>query len=195
MLIVQGLNVPCMAAPQKIRIVPNKAKKAVVTPKKPTKKGPTQKSNRSPPISVPPRTRYFRSKLSTAIFAASECGSPRGPLARSQPDLNLSLVAAGGTGPARSAVLHQRSAAVLGSGDFKPVETVGAQKHEVDHRREQKQERALRHENAAGVEDEPDLVEFSHFYTPSLEPREPDEGRDVCDHCNQREQPKAAHVD
>jgi hypothetical protein len=36
MLIVQGLNVPCMAAPQKIRMVPSKAKKAVVTPKKPT---------------------------------------------------------------------------------------------------------------------------------------------------------------
>src|SRR6056297_2714030 len=71
MLIVQGLNVPCMAAPQKIRIVPNKAKKAVVTPKKPTKKGPTQKSNRSPPISVPPRTRYFLSKLSKAIFVVS----------------------------------------------------------------------------------------------------------------------------
>jgi hypothetical protein len=36
MLISQGLNEPCMAAPQKIRTVPSRAKKAVVTPKKPT---------------------------------------------------------------------------------------------------------------------------------------------------------------
>jgi hypothetical protein len=36
MLISQGFHVPCMAAPQKIRMVPSRAKKAVVTPKKPT---------------------------------------------------------------------------------------------------------------------------------------------------------------
>jgi len=36
MLISHGLKVPCCEAPQKIRMVPNPAKKAVVTPKKPT---------------------------------------------------------------------------------------------------------------------------------------------------------------
>ena len=36
MLISQGLNVPCIAAPQKIRMVPSDAKNSVVTPKKPT---------------------------------------------------------------------------------------------------------------------------------------------------------------
>src|SRR6056297_563424 len=123
MLIVQGLNVPCMAAPQKIRIVPNKAKKAVVTPKKPTKKGPTQKSNRSPPISVPPRTRYFRSKLSKAIFVVSAfLACQRAQCAPADP-LKFVLVAAGGqTRPQRSVVLsYQRpyfSAAI--SNQLKP---------------------------------------------------------------------------
>ena len=44
--------------------MPTTEKKIVVTPKKPTQNGPTQKSKRSPPTSVPPRTRYFFSKLS-----------------------------------------------------------------------------------------------------------------------------------
>ena len=39
----------------------------VVSPKKPTKNGPIQKSNRSRPSNVPPGTRYFLSKLSNAI--------------------------------------------------------------------------------------------------------------------------------
>jgi hypothetical protein len=42
-----------------IKSVPSAAKKNVVTLKNPTKNGPTQKSNGSPPISVPPLTRYF----------------------------------------------------------------------------------------------------------------------------------------
>ena len=67
MLISQGFQVPSIEAPRKMSAVPRKAKKRAVTPKKPTKNGPIQKSNRSPPISVPPRIRYFRSKLSSAI--------------------------------------------------------------------------------------------------------------------------------
>src|SRR6056297_2402575 len=69
--------------------------------------------------------------------------------------------------PARGAVLAAaRSAPVFLSGDFKPVETVGAQKHEMDHHRQQEQEHALRHEHAARIEDQPDLVEFSHLSFP-----------------------------
>ncbi|VVT33022.1 hypothetical protein RV134_370052 [Roseovarius sp. EC-HK134] len=87
-----------------------------------------------------------------------------------------------------------KSLTILGSGDFKPVETVGAEQHEMDHRGQKEQERALRHENAAGVENEPDLVELCHVYPLSLKPREPDEGCNVCNHCKCREQPKATHV-
>src|ERR1700709_703248 len=47
--------------------VPSTVKNIPTTPKKPTKNGPTQKSNRSPPSRVPPRTRYFLSKLNIAI--------------------------------------------------------------------------------------------------------------------------------
>src|SRR6056297_2994793 len=69
--------------------------------------------------------------------------------------------------PARGAVLAAaRSAPVFLSGDFKPVEAVGAQKHEMDHHRQQEQEHALRHEHAARIEDQPDLVEFSHLSFP-----------------------------
>src|SRR4051812_34836351 len=61
------------AALHRIIAIPTSAKNIVVMPKKPTKNGPTQKSNRSPPISVPPRTRYFLSKLSIAIVRSSAC--------------------------------------------------------------------------------------------------------------------------
>src|SRR6478735_6508385 len=54
-----------------INSVPRAEKNIVVTPKNPTKKGPIQKSKRSPPIKVPPRTRYFLSKLSIAIAGSS----------------------------------------------------------------------------------------------------------------------------
>jgi len=56
--------------------------------------------------------------------------------------------------------MERDSAPVLLGGDFEPVETVGAQKHEMDHRGQKEQERALSHENATRVEDQPDLVEF-----------------------------------
>src|SRR6056297_1317673 len=170
MLIVQGLNVPCMAAPQKIRIVPNKAKKAVVTPKKPTKKGPTQKSNRSPPISVPPRTRYFFSKLSKAMRL-----SPR------------SAASSGGRPVSRQSIISDRC------GGLEPVQT-GRQNHQVDHRREKEQEDALRHEHAAGVENEPDLVELSHVLAPSSEPGRPDVRGEMSNQGDGREQPEPAHV-
>ena len=48
-----------------------------------------------------------------------------------------------------------------GGGVLEPVQAVG-QNHQVDHRGQQEQEDALRHEHAAGVENEPDLVELSH---------------------------------
>ena len=71
MLMRHKFQVGPMAAPQTISAVPRIAKNAVVTPKNPTKNGPTQKSNRSPPIRVPPLTRYFLSKLSIAIVRVS----------------------------------------------------------------------------------------------------------------------------
>src|SRR6056297_2345637 len=66
----------------------------------------------------------------------------------------------------------QLSAPVLLGRDFKPVETVGAQKHEVNHCCEQEQKRPLRHEDAAGVENEPDFVKLSHCSNPSLKTKE-----------------------
>src|SRR6056297_219968 len=180
MLIVQGLNVPCMAAPQKIRIVPNKAKKAVVTPKKPTKKGPTQKSNRSPPISVPPRTRYFLSKLSKAMSSAlrRRARGGRAPCAmaclwigggreRAPPAAHCGARSSDHRDEARAEV-DQRGA-VAGAAHrvaLEPVVAVGREQHEMDHRREQEQEHALRHEHPARIEDEPDLVELLHDLSP-----------------------------
>ena len=80
---------PCVGTAPKVAVVgrdaisavPRMEKNTVVTPKKPTQNGPIQKSNRSPPINVPPRTRYFLSKLSMAIavFSAREARKS-GPL-------------------------------------------------------------------------------------------------------------------
>ena len=78
--ICQRFQVPPCDAPQTMSSTPMDAKNAVVTPKKPTKNGPTQKSNRSPPISVPPRTRYFLSKLSMAMV---DCPL-RGPVTKTR---------------------------------------------------------------------------------------------------------------
>src|SRR6478735_3171465 len=76
-LICQTFQVGPSAALHRIIAIPTSAKNIVVIPKKPTKNGPTQKSNRSPPMSVPPRTRYFLSKLSIAIVRSSACESQR----------------------------------------------------------------------------------------------------------------------
>src|SRR6056297_1059944 len=65
--ICQIFHVGPMAAPHRIKPTPKAVKNMVVIPKKPTKNGPTQKSNKSPPMSVPPRIRYFLSKLRSAI--------------------------------------------------------------------------------------------------------------------------------
>src|SRR5689334_4035260 len=90
MLMRQMFQVGPRAAAQTIKAVPRKAKNADVTPKNPTHSGPTQKSNRSPPIRVPPRVRYLGSKLSIAIarfsrrplrpsYARTERNNGRGP--------------------------------------------------------------------------------------------------------------------
>src|SRR6056297_4177515 len=173
MLIVQGLNVPCMAAPQKIRIVPNKAKKAVVTPKKPTKKGPTQKSNRSPPISVPPRTRYFFSKLSKAMRLSPRVWRPVSDDRSAVSQLFLGSLRARRSCAARSMIVFCRHGMGIGlvseahvhCGGLEPVHA-GRQNHQVDHRCQQEEEDALSHENAAGVEDEPYFIELSHISAP-----------------------------
>src|SRR3569833_873180 len=75
MLICQMFHVGPSDAAYKISATPTKVKKIVVTPKKPTKNGPTQKTKRTPPNNVPPRTRYYRSKLSMAISHSSGAGN------------------------------------------------------------------------------------------------------------------------
>src|SRR5579862_8364708 len=128
----------------------------VVTPKKPTKNGPTQKSKRSPPIRVPPLTLYFRSKLNMAIAM-----SPR--------LLSVSRTRCGRTEDSPSAAMDRRSSRRqsgerrrLNRGNslldlsrlhrlrtLQPVEAIGAQQDEMDQERENEQEREQRYEGSA----------------------------------------------
>src|SRR6056297_3965297 len=106
----------------------------------------------------------FAFETEQSHVSASACGGPAHAAGLS---VKFGLVCRGqGIPPAALSLAAARSAPVFLSGDFKPVETVGAQKHEMDHRRQQEQEHALRHEHAARIEDQPDLVEFSHLSFP-----------------------------
>src|SRR5664279_6044502 len=142
MLICQRFQVPPCDAPQTMSSVPTEAKNAVVTPKKPTKNGPTQKSNRSPPISVPPRTRYFLSKLSKAMmrFPASWLANGRVQPVVSRtrramrPDESLPSLFLSSKGELLARRRHRRGHRRRRTGDrarlvrtVQPVEAIGAE--------------------------------------------------------------------
>jgi hypothetical protein len=66
----------------------------------------------------------------------------------------------------------------------------------VNHRCQQEQEHALSHENAAGIEDQPDLVELCHVNVPSLpaEPGQFDVRQDMSNDGDSREDRQPAHI-
>src|SRR5664279_2748364 len=146
MEICQRFQVGPCEAPQTISSVPIEAKNTVVTPKKPTKNGPTQKSNRSPPISVPPRTRYFLSKLSKAMmrFPASSLANGRVQPVVSRtrrarrPDESLPSLFLSSKGELLARRRHRRRHRRRRTGDrarlvrtVQPVEAIGAEQDEM----------------------------------------------------------------
>src|ERR1700712_500572 len=135
--------------------VPSTVKNIPTTPKKPTKNGPTQKSNRSPPSSVPPRTLYFRSKLSIAMAAAPQSGRRKdegvtAALARRGPDRRSGRQARQGE--------RDRVRRLVGLRTFQPVEPVGREQDEVDQQRQDEEEGEQSHQRAPRIEKQPDLV-------------------------------------
>src|SRR6476646_8001936 len=174
-LICQMFQVGPSAALHRIIAIPTSAKNIVVIPKKPTKNGPTQKSNRSPPMSVPPRTRYFLSKLSIAIVRSSACEiqrrsfrlSPGSYRKRTKPAALSDLVRSGTQIVMPSGrhawwcVRQSDLSRLCLAGTVQPVEPVGREQDEVDHDRQSEQEREEHDQRTPRIEQKPNSPHVS----------------------------------
>jgi hypothetical protein len=96
---------------------------------------------------------------------------------------------------ARSLLFSKSRLHSCAEGELEPVCAIVAKQDEVNHRCKQEQEYALSHENAAWVENQPDLVELCHmFFSLPAEPRKLDVRQHMSNHCDERKEEKTAHV-